>query len=128
MENTFSREFSHLDSVCFQRFIDLFAAAFPDSLNLLQLDQASCHTATTLLWPENVIPIFQPAHSPELNPIERLWQDLKKHFKGKNFDSLSTLRDEVFHLINSLSSTAIVSLTGWSYILEALAELSKNSA
>jgi len=63
----------HLDTACFQRFIDLFAAAFPDSLNLLQLDQASCHTATTLVWPDNVIPIFQPAHSPELNPIERLW-------------------------------------------------------
>jgi len=40
----FFYEFSHLDTACFQRFIDLFAAAFPDSLNLLQL-QASCHTA-----------------------------------------------------------------------------------
>jgi hypothetical protein len=78
----FFYEFSHLDSVCFQRFIDLFAAAFPDSLNLLHLDQASCHTATTVVWPENVIPIFQPAHSPELNPIERLWSDLRGCFKS----------------------------------------------
>lgn len=128
MENTFSREFSHLDSVCFQQFIDLFAAAFPDSLNLLHLDQASCHTATTLVWSDNVLPIFQPAHSPELNPIERLWEDIKKHFKGKNFNSLSLLRDEVFDLINSLSSTVIVSLTGWSYIVEALEKVSENSA
>lgn len=29
----FFYEFSHLDTACFQRFIDLFAAAFPDSLN-----------------------------------------------------------------------------------------------
>jgi len=50
----FFYEFSHLDTACFQRFIDLFAAAFPDSLNLLQLDQASCHTPTTLVWPDNV--------------------------------------------------------------------------
>lgn len=124
----FFYEFSHLDTICFQQFIDLFAAAFPDSLNLLHLDQASCHTATALVWPENVLPIFQPAHSPELNPIERLWEDLKKHFKGKNFDNLSALRDEVFHLINSLSPTTIASLTGWSYILDALAEIYKNSA
>lgn len=61
----FFYEFSHLDSTCFQQFIDLFAAAFPDSLNLLQLDQASCHIATTLVWPEHIIPIFQPAHSSE---------------------------------------------------------------
>lgn len=121
-------EFSHLDATCFQRFIDLFAAAFPDSLNLLQLDQASCHTATTLVWPDNVIPIFQPAHSPELNPIERLWQDLKKHFKGKNFETLSALRQEVFGLLNSLSQAVIVSLTGWSFILDALSKWAENSA
>ncbi len=124
----FFYEFSHLDAACFQRFLDLFAAAFPDSLNLLQLDQASCHIATTLVWPENVIPIFQPAHSPELNPIERLWEDLKKHFKGKNFDNLAALRSEVFDLINSLKSAAIVSLTGWSYIREALDKVAENSA
>lgn len=95
----FFYEFSHLDTACFQHFIDLFAAAFPDSLNLLQLDQASCHIATQLIWPQNVIPIFQPAHSqatfwgedspqklaPELNPIERLWQDIKKHVHWQEF-------------------------------------------
>lgn len=124
----FFYEFSHLDSTCFQRFVDLFAAAFPDSLNLLHLDQASCHIATTLVWPDNVIPIFQPAHSPELNPIERLWSELKKHLKGKNFDNLTALRDEVFGLINSLCTTTIASLTGWSYIIDALNKFSRNSA
>lgn len=124
----FFYEFSHLDTACFQRFVDLFAGAFPDSLNLLHLDQASCHTAKELVWPENVIPIFQPAHSPELNPIERLWADLKKHFKGKNFDNLAALRDEAFDLINSLRDTTIVSLTGWSYIINALNKFSINSA
>lgn len=87
----FFYEFSHLDTVCFQRFVDQFAAAFPDSLNLLHLDQAGCHTAAELVWPENVILLFQPAHSPELNPMKRLWQDIKKHFKGKNFDALPDL-------------------------------------
>ena len=140
----FFYEFSHLDTTCFQRFIDrqstccctagrkwrlcLFATAFPDSLNLLHLDQASCHTATELVWPDNVIPIFQPTHSPELNPIERLWEELNKHFKGKNFDNLSALRSEVFTLVNSLSSTALVSIIGWSYILDALSKCSENSA
>jgi hypothetical protein len=34
----FFDSFSHLDSICFERFIDLFRAAFPNSLNLLHLD------------------------------------------------------------------------------------------
>lgn len=54
----FFYEFSHLDAACFQRFVDLFAVAYPDSLNLLHLDQASCHTATELVWPENVKQFF----------------------------------------------------------------------
>jgi hypothetical protein len=35
--------FSHLDATCFNRFVAQFSVAFPDTLNLLQLDQASAH-------------------------------------------------------------------------------------
>lgn len=31
---SFFWEFSHLDSLCFQHFLDLFSRAYPDSLNL----------------------------------------------------------------------------------------------
>lgn len=71
----------------------------------------------TITWPDNVIPIFQPSHSPELNPIERVWQDLKKLFKNHNFESLTTLRHQVFQEINSLTTSALRSLTGWTYLL-----------
>ncbi|MBE8968270.1 hypothetical protein IQ277_19215 [Nostocales cyanobacterium LEGE 12452] len=30
-----------------------------------------------LKWPDNVISIFQPTNSPELNPIEGLWEHIK---------------------------------------------------
>ena len=113
----FFYSFSHLNSVCFEQFIKLFGDAFPETLNLLHLDQASTHIASTFTWPDNVIPIFQPSHSPELNPIERVWQDLKKLFKDKNFDSLNTLRQQVFQEINSLTTSALGSLTGWIYLL-----------
>lgn len=71
---SFFWEFTHLDSDCFGVFLSQFAKAFPESLNLLQLDNGSFHKAQRLEWPDNIIPIFQPPHSPQLNPIERLWQ------------------------------------------------------
>ncbi len=37
-------------------------------------------------------PIDQPAHSPQLHPIERLWQFIKCQFKGESFSSLQELR------------------------------------
>ena len=115
----FFYSFSHLDAACFGRFVELFGAAFPESLNLLHLDQASAHIATTFTWPDNVVPIFQPSHSPELNPIERLWQDLKKLFKDHNFPSLPALRQRVFAVVNSLTTSVLRSLIGWSYLLSA---------
>lgn len=119
----FFYSFSHLDAACFGHFVKLFGAAFPESLNLLHLDQASAHIATTFTWPDNVVPIFQPSHSPELNPIERLWQDLKKLFKNHHFPSLPALRQRVFQVVNSLSKTVLRSLTGWSYFRSAMQHL-----
>jgi transposase len=113
----FFYSFSHLDSTCFEQFIHLFGAAFPETMNLLHLDQAGAHVATNFTWPDNVIPIFQPSHSPELNPIERVWQDLKKLFKDKNFESLTALQQQVFQEINSLTTSTLYSLTGWTYLL-----------
>lgn len=115
----FFYSFSHLDSICFGQFIKLLGVTFSDSLNLLHLDQASAHVSTTLRWPENVVPIFQPAHSSELNPIEHVWQDLKKLFKSQNFESLAALQQRVFEEVNSLTQSALRSLTGWSYLLRA---------
>ncbi|QSJ20857.1 transposase [Nostoc sp. UHCC 0702] len=43
-----------------------------------------------------MIPLFQPASAPELNPIERLWQLLKKPLKNQLFSSLQTLDREQF--------------------------------
>ena len=41
--------------------------------HLIQLDNGRLHTGLTLEIPENVILLFQPPYSPQVNPIERLW-------------------------------------------------------
>jgi putative transposase len=40
--------------------LDGFAAAFPESLNLLVLDNGAGHKAKTVYWPANVVPVFLP--------------------------------------------------------------------
>ncbi|PSO65769.1 MAG: hypothetical protein BRC36_02995 [Cyanobacteria bacterium QH_2_48_84] len=103
--------FSHLDAVCFQRFLDHLAQQFPTSFHLLQLDQAGAHIATQLQWPANVMPVFQPPASPERGPTERLWQELKARFKGLNFASLEALQQWWFRQLETLSNREIRSLT-----------------
>src|SRR5918912_1063879 len=55
-----------------QCYRSAFAQAFPDSLNLLLLDNSGAHTAHQLTIPENVRLVYLPPFGPELNPIERV--------------------------------------------------------
>ncbi|NJR56763.1 MAG: hypothetical protein HC768_20795 [Acaryochloris sp. CRU_2_0] len=117
---SFFYSFSPLDAVCFNIFLQLLSDAFPDSFNLLQLDHAKAHCAEAIDWPENVLPLFQPSHSPELNPVERLWQEMRKPFKGKIFEDLPQLQQSVFDELKALRTQKVPSLTGYSFILDAL--------
>jgi transposase len=60
-----------------QRFSAAVAQAFPDSWNILLLDHSGAHTAQRLRWPENVRSVGLPPYCPELNPIARVWRDVK---------------------------------------------------
>jgi DDE superfamily endonuclease len=70
--------------------------------------------------PENIILLFQPPHSPELNPIERVWEHLKQDLKWELFDNLEHLRTKVSELLAQLTSQVAASLTGYDFILNAL--------
>jgi transposase len=117
---SFFWEFSHVDSDCYQQFLNEFAASNPDSLNIIQVDNGLFHKAKKLKVPENIILIFQPPYCPELNPIERVWEHLKKDLKWELFDNLDCLREKVAELLSQLTSEVVASLTGYDFILNAL--------
>jgi len=60
-----------------------------------------------------------PPYSPELNPVERVFQDIKKYFKNKVFDSLDKLEDKLVEVLNSFSDDYLRNLTLYTYIKEA---------
>ena len=113
-------EFSHMDSACFQVYLQEFARAYPEDLHIIQLDNGPLHTAKKLQLPPNIVLLFQPAHSPELNPIERLWEHLKGQLRWQVFKDLRHLQERVSELLNNLELDVITSLTGWAYILDSL--------
>jgi len=117
---SFFYEFSHLDSTCFQEFINMVSAFFRDSLIIMQMDQGKIHQSSMLDWPENIIPIFQPPYSPELNPIERFWQHLKAQLKWHNCRCLDELRSLLKKALEEITPEAISSLTGWNFITTAV--------
>lgn len=115
--------FSHLDSDCFQLFLDEFSQAYPHHLNVMQLDNGAFHKAQKLIIPENIVLLFQPAYSPDINPIERVWQHLKKESSWVNFNTLADLQEKICEQLNNIGQKVVTSLTGYPFILSALEKL-----
>lgn len=117
---SFYYEFSHVATDCFQVFLDGFAQAYPEDLHVIQLDQGSFHSGQDLIIPANVILLFQPAHSPELNPAERVWEYIRSQLRWFQADTLAELRKKLDEIYAKLTNELIASLTGWRRILNAL--------
>lgn len=113
-------EYPYLNSQHFQEFLDAVSSQLGEDIALLQIDQAAAHLAYKLKWPENIIPICQPAYCPQLNPIERFWQYLKSQIKGQLFNTLDQLRDRLNDALSKITSERVISLTSYDFILEAL--------
>ena len=64
----FLHEYPKLNGNCFQEFLDWLSQQLGNEYAILQIDQAPVHMTAAIRWPENIIPLAQPPHSPELNP------------------------------------------------------------
>jgi len=117
---SFLLELPYLNSQACQRWLDGFAATFPESLNLLVLDNGAGHKAKALRWPSNVIPVFLPPSSPELNPIERLWRDLKDKLADVPATTIAALSDAMCAIIQSYAPATLHSLTSFTYFVQAV--------
>lgn len=117
---SFFHEFSHVDGICFQVCLELFSQQHPQQLHVIQVDNGRLHTWSDLKIPDNVILLFQPPYCPQVNPIERLWKEIKKHLKWELFDNLDQLRDKLASVLEKLTPELVASVTGWDFILEAL--------
>lgn len=91
------------DARWFGRFLAEVAAAYPDGRALLVVDNAGWHRARALKVPANVVLWFLPPHSPELNPVEQVWQWLRdRHTRGLLFRTRAALLDALCRGLTAL--------------------------
>ena len=105
----FFYEFTHLNSDCFQVFLNLVSEQYKDCIL-------------------NIILMFQPAHAPETNPYafggakpyERVWQHFKLGLRWNLPKDLNELRLLMRARLEAMTQAVIASIVAWHSILQAL--------
>ena len=108
----------YCNTACMNIFLSELSNRFPDDFILLVIDGAAWHRSKALEIPGNIGIILLPPYTPEMNPIEQIWKEIRKRgFKNEIFQTLEKVVDRLCNTINSLSCETIHSITGRNWIM-----------
>jgi len=108
-----------VDSEAMLLFLKEVSSRHSEEFVMMILDKAGWHIAKEVAVPENMRLVFLPAYSPQLNPVEHLWDEIKeKWFTNKVFQSLEAVEDLLADALAALENDEkrIHSLTGFDWI------------
>ena len=88
-----------LDGVCFEVFLCKLAKDYPDDLIVLLTDNAPAHIKADIVIPKNIILLHFPPYSPELNPVERWFEEFRRALANQLFDSIDHLHQALTHVL-----------------------------
>ena len=100
-------------------FLAHLSCEFNEYFILMLMDQAGWHVSKNLEVPENVRLIPLPPHSPELNPVEHVWDDVReKGFHNQAFPSLDDVENRLCEQLVALENQPqrLRSLTSFPYL------------
>ena len=99
-------------------YLAILSKRFPNDYILLCGDRASWHKSNGLIIPDNIELFFIPPATPEMNPMEQIWEELKeKDFDNRFFKTLNKLVDQLCISFNNLPSETVKSITARDWIL-----------
>lgn len=113
----------HVNGDCMQLFLDEVAARHPDDRIVMVLDGAGWHQSQALALPANLRLLKLPPYSPELNPVEYLWDELReKSFHNLVFDSIDALEGHLESALREMENdlARVRSIVAWPWIIKSL--------
>ena len=106
-----------------QPFLDAFSGSIPDDEHVaLVLDGAGWHRGKTLRVPANITLVPLPPYAPELNPVERVWLNLKERFLSvrllNDYKAIVTAASRAWKRL-CRQAGRLTSLTSYPWIMKA---------
>ena len=110
----------YCNTACMNLFLRELSKQFPQDTILMCCDGAAWHKSGTLEVPENIVLFHIPPYTPEMNPIEQIWKEIRKRgFRNEVFATLEKVVDRLCDTICSLTPNTIFSITGRDWIIKA---------
>ncbi len=104
---------------CMNIFLEELSKTYASDYIVLACDGASWHKSNSLVVPANIRLFYLPPATPEMNPIEQIWKEIRKiGFRNECFKTLELVIERLCDTICSLSPAVISSITGRKWILE----------
>ncbi len=95
----------YANTVCINVFLEELSRKYPDDYILLVLDNAAWHHSGALVVPENIRLYPLLPYTPELNPIEMIWDDIReKGFRNEIFATFNKVIDRLCQSVRNLMS------------------------
>lgn len=102
-------------------FMQKLAAAYPDDQILLAMDNAWWHKSQYTKVPEGITLAFIPPSTPEMNPIEQIWREIRtRGFGNRCFPSIAEVVKQLRETIDALPPATIRSITQRDWIMDAV--------
>jgi transposase len=100
----------------FQIFLDEMSKNRPEEFKVIILDNGAFHKGKALKIPNNMVLIFLPPYSPELNPAELVWLNIKRKMTNKIYKTMEDLKTELDIIVKKLiTEKFILSLCRFNY-------------
>ncbi len=111
-----------MDRGCLQSFLDRLSEVYPTHHLLVVLDGAPSHRSEEIVCPENVSFLGLPAYSPELDPVERWFQEFRRKLSNKAFETVELLQEALGQALLPYweEPARLRQLTGFSWWVEAI--------
>jgi len=112
-----------MDTINMSIFLDEVSVRHPNEHIGIIMDGAPCHTSGELKIPDNIRIIKLPPYSPELNPSENMWDEMREKWFGNCvFNSMNAVEKRMVQALQAIESDpqTVKSITGWNWILSSI--------
>ena len=111
-----------MDSGCLEIFLNRLGEAYPDEHLIVVLDGAPSHRSEEIGYSENVSLLRLPAYSPELDPVERWFQEFRRELSNRRFETVELIEEALSQALGPYweDPARLRRLTGFSWWLEAV--------